>query len=735
MGHRQSTQRKPTDPLIGTSISVTPHDLNKPLPIEESFSPPPPKRKRRSRLRRFKSNDFFRRGNRGKSNKLVIVTHHHRHHPAANDDNDDNDALSPSGRTQPETPASLIMEPSTPKSLVSMMLTATAGTAGKCFTPTTNHQQQQQQQQDNNVYYDEEDDDDDHIMMQQQHQHQHHGLSPPPPPSLLLAGLDNVMIPEEVDPDAPSDEEESYQRVVVSSTNNHHHKVNKWEMEPGPIFSAATAPQKAPTSPPRPQSSIKRRHKRVTRANSIQRHHTSPLVAPGSAAPPPKMSRGSVDRSTMAEFNKLKVQVQLKEHEVKVNQRQKKLEDRYEDVHKSRTMYKDFVDMQDTVSVASAATDRSTNSFDLKDTNAWYYDFGSVVGSDEDDDSDDEKSQYSHQSQYSLLSTASMESQRKFYAAKRMGTATKIDQLEATLKRLNAAKNNGSTNDKAPGDYGPRTVRRLSINSDYGPAQECDASSVSDYGPLSRSNSVRSLPVDYGRLAVNDDAISKASASKKEQQPSKEAMQEYLVDLKEMIDTPVRSETAEVPSNDLLANFLSPGRSITTTEASPFSVMKRSSSSASRTPERISSRQDAPPSDEKSLVCAVSNSSPTKPAPTKALSSTPPSNTKPPTPGPPFDEKKRDMQEKEKEDDTTRRRSPHWRSFQDNSPSNHKMVESPSKPLVPQKVGSIFTMSTEEFLLMADDNALGRISKVSTDKENTVVKARRLHFADDEGST
>lgn len=245
----------------------------------------------------------------------------------------------------------------------------------------------------------------------------------------------NQVIPEEVDPDAPSDEEEAYQLVVQEAASGAP-KPKPWELEPGRIVMSPTGNSHV-VSPPRSQSAIKLMNKRMTTPSSIVHHDTtttttttSPLIAPPHGTTPPtttsskKSARSttSVDRQTLATFNKLRVQAELAVVQDKAKRRATKLEDRYEDVVGYRKLWNEYENIQETVRTTpnhKSKPLRRTRSFDLKNTTSWYFDFQSLDGLDGDDDDDDDNDfDNKSQASLSLLSAASMESQRRLYAEK-----------------------------------------------------------------------------------------------------------------------------------------------------------------------------------------------------------------------------------------------------------------------------------------------------------------------------
>lgn len=194
-------------------------------------------------------------------------------------------------------------------------------------------------------------------------------------------------IQEEVDPDAPSDEEDEHLHQQALA------RVPLPQPKPG-------------VSPPRPQSVIKMRHQRITRPSSVV-HHKEPPVPPSPRA---------VNPHTISQFHRLKVQVKLAKRQARKRQQAAKLEDRYQDVEGYNKLWKNFSDIQSKVEDRSPPPLKRSDSFDLKDTDTWFFDFQSCEADDVGFyDSDDDASQ----SSLSLHSTTSMESQRRYFREKR----------------------------------------------------------------------------------------------------------------------------------------------------------------------------------------------------------------------------------------------------------------------------------------------------------------------------
>jgi hypothetical protein len=103
------------------------------------------------------------------------------------------------------------------------------------------------------------------------------------------------------------------------------------------------------------------------------------------------------------------------------------------------------------------------------------------------------------------------------------------------------------------------------------------------------------------------------------------------------------------------------------------------------------------------------------------------------------------MEEKKCEDKKEADLVPRWRSFLNLSPSlqNKSKANKPPSPASatklpsPHQDASIFSMSKNEFLQIADDQfedlKVVRISSFETEEEGTALQARRLDFSDVEG--
>lgn len=204
----------------------------------------------------------------------------------------------------------------------------------------------------------------------------------------------DYVIPEEVDPDAPSDEEE--ERVLLEQAS----------ARKNPSSKKNTKPKSTAASPPRPQDRIKMQHSRSTRPSSvINRSASSNDEVPG-----------SVSSKHLSEFRRLKVQVKLAARQERKKARIAKLEDRYEDVRGYNSLWQDYQEIKGQTERAIVPKLKRSNSFDLHDTDSWFFDFQSF---DEEDGSVYDYDDDASQSSLSLHSTASMESQRRYFQEKR----------------------------------------------------------------------------------------------------------------------------------------------------------------------------------------------------------------------------------------------------------------------------------------------------------------------------
>ena len=613
-------------------------------------------------------------------------------------------------------------------------------------------------------------------------------------PSFLLDGLDRIVIPEEVDPDAPSDEEDSYNRVIEETQDPN--AISEWEMEPGPIRSShRSSPAKnsnRPRSPPRPMAAVKARHqRRVARPTSIVRHH--PHISPPPHSPvthPPNEPPGAVDRHTLADFNKLQIQVQLHDKSNKQTRRLQKLEDRLKDVQSYRKLFKEFEHIQDAVSVSSQQSEgdamtrlHRTDSFDLKESSSWYFDFELAdrpadFSDLDDDDAQSLTSQFSQQSQLSLLSESSMDSQRKYYAAKKHTTSTKkrIEKLEQLLKQMNERKKQGASASAA----GEATPKEAEVN-DYGPRERrgsfCSyASSTADYGPAVRrgSNASKtSMKSDCGHAATNG-AFPIHVTTRDDYGPAKRrgsgTSQVSMLSDSTSLYRQVQPRPVENDNDDDNESQCDPcpsdGSHGSSTQ-SPRSARRLDLSKAimatvdvEATPKRSGHTSVGRVLVEPLSVTKLMLSTPTKQQQQQALGTPQGSTLETPSQESPAsttvcspkmktspcaspDSPATSMEEKKCDEDKKDGGSvPLWRSFLNLSPfpSDKSKSNNPPSPASESKVTSrpedtsIYSMSKHEFLQIAEDQfedlKVVRIFKEENADEGTILHARRLDFSD-----
>ena len=77
-------------------------------------------------------------------------------------------------------------------------------------------------------------------------------------------------------------------------------------------------------------------------------------------------------------------------HQAKIKRRASKFEDRYEDVQNYRVLHKEFENIQGMVKELKQPRLKRSKSFDLKDTNSWFFDFENLDEDDDDNNVDEE---------------------------------------------------------------------------------------------------------------------------------------------------------------------------------------------------------------------------------------------------------------------------------------------------------------------------------------------------------
>jgi hypothetical protein len=263
---------------------------------------------------------------------------------------------------------------------------------------------------------------------------------------IMEAGLMDTIITEEESLGAPSDEEdfqEMQQEQQHQEQESQDDEMSYRSLQSFPddeslvrskkksaTNSVSRSPQRSIPAPAsnsslhKSQTRVKLQHKRITTPESINFHKPS-LVAPPKGSAPGTLSstssKTSVNPHTIADFNKLKIQVKLSTRAEDHKRHKAKLEDRIGDVKGYRNLWSEYEEIEqqvkessDTEGPASAPFKKHTrsNSLDLKQPNTWYFDFQQLDPTKNDDD---DKSKAS----MSLLSEVSMEAQCRLYKEKR----------------------------------------------------------------------------------------------------------------------------------------------------------------------------------------------------------------------------------------------------------------------------------------------------------------------------
>jgi hypothetical protein len=336
-------------------------------------------------------------------------------------------------------------------------------------------------------------------------------------PVVSLNACSKAFIPEEKDPDAPSDEEENHRDVEL-------------------------------------QRKLEQPHMRYQRHTWIHtaKSGVSPLSIELPSLPPIPPDNKAVHPQALSHFQKLKIAAEVATKQMKRQQRISAEEERVQDIYDQRQRWTEYEAIQISNSERNQDLHSSTNqqdskkkrrekqnhSFDLSDTDSWYFDFQGhefdVDGREFDVDpycDDDSTSQAS----LSLLSQSSMEAQRRLYAEK----ARKRGNGKSRSVRLRSGSVDGksvrSANSVPRNDYGPKeklisrtapidTIEGLELEftSRVTMRNDDDRSQVSDiaegYSFSNSTNFTETLNNDYGvarrkyRMAAQvDDADSRNS--------------------------------------------------------------------------------------------------------------------------------------------------------------------------------------------------------------------------------
>lgn len=333
------------------------------------------------------------------------------------------------------------------------------------------------------------------------------GSSPRYSDAIMEAGVMDTIITEEESLGAPSDEEDfheeqqelqyqeqemqedekSYQSLQ-SFPDDESLKLSKKKSVANPISSSSTQrsiPTTGNNSPPCKLTRVKLQHKRITTPESINFHKPSLVAPPKGSAPGPLSStsaKTSVNPHTIADFNKLKIQVKLALRAESHTRRKAKLEDRLGDVKGYRNLWSEYEEIEQQVieqqvkesslsDTEGPASDpvkkhmRSSSSLNLKRPKTWYFDFQQLDLTKNADQNN--KSKVS----MSLLSEASMEAQCRLYKEKRRERRQKSKSKSKNKKEpriifsddrsVSSFRSSASVQtfngQKAENDYGPPT--------------------------------------------------------------------------------------------------------------------------------------------------------------------------------------------------------------------------------------------------------------------------------------
>lgn len=246
--------------------------------------------------------------------------------------------------------------------------------------------------------------------------------------------LSEAVIPEEEDPEAPSDEEEDGAQD---------------EQEPPSLKRGYRLPEP-------------RRLRPVT----------SPLSIQLSPPPPDPPGKQAIHPDTYVHFQKLQVAAAVAEKHKKRKIKVEHTEAKRDNIVKDRKLYEEFQELQSIVGAEPLRQHRRKDSFDLKDSDSWYFDFQQKELEDDprchnEDPCDDESAS---QASLSLLSEASMEAQRRYFAEKA--------QSRGIQRRVDCDSSLGS-------EKLPSSVQHTSPLQDYGPVEKIMGSrSTQSAGPL-----------------------------------------------------------------------------------------------------------------------------------------------------------------------------------------------------------------------------------------------------------
>ena len=278
-------------------------------------------------------------------------------------------------------------------------------------------------------------------------------------------------IPEEEDPEMPSDEEDFCDDLVRNTPRD----------EPGRLV-----PVKLKTHPTTSVASV---------------------VVAGNGEGPPMMNlddKNSVQMHTLSEFQRLKLQVKLQKHQEMKERRVHKVEDRLQDAESYKKLWLEYQKTEQDLAKRDQETHmkprgpgRRSNSFDLSNSGSWFFDFSSPEAAFDalTDNPDDNGSQAS----LSLLSEQSLDAQKRYYADKRRRRKEKKKQGKHEKRQKRREVEDPSKNPiKVPmqppghrleGATTPDGLARLNM------AKSTASGATRDYGPV-RDNITTPLDVE-----------------------------------------------------------------------------------------------------------------------------------------------------------------------------------------------------------------------------------------------
>jgi hypothetical protein len=323
--------------------------------------------------------------------------------------------------------------------------------------------------------------------------------------SLNQSVMESV-INEEESLTAPSDEDDDILSVPLSldppsRLGNRPPRTGRASASPARSASSTKAKKRAEEA-----AQVHLMNKRITAPESIV-FRPAPLIAPpkGASRDIPtevvgqKKPKTSVNPQTIANFNRLKVQVELAEKNEMHRRRKAKLEDRVEDVKGYRSLWKEFEDMKVHVDGTTATrkdglddttTKPTARIMDLKESTSWYFDF-QCLNSGQHFEGDEDDLDNRSQSNLSLLSEVTMETQRKYFDEKRRERRTNRSRNQKTPHGVNKLKKSRSfvSDDKSIASARSTTSRASAVfvrgrtntsGGDYGPVKEGDNISTMD---------------------------------------------------------------------------------------------------------------------------------------------------------------------------------------------------------------------------------------------------------------